>query len=176
MDETRKSGRSQDILLEMAIVLGGFLSLYNSVAMNVAIPTFVKVFHADLGMVQWIMISYTLMMGVLSPTAGYFADKFSCRSLFCFSMLGFALVALLSGFCGNIYQMIAIRLVQGSLAAFIVPCSMMIIYQFVPYRQRSLFLTLQTEKWFVTWLVFPLGGALHGVLSGIFDLSKGDSK
>ena len=39
-----------------------------------------------------------------------------------------------------------------------------------------LFLTLQTEKWFVTWLVFPLGGALHGVLSGIFDLSKGDSK
>lgn len=160
MDEARKSGRSQDILLVMAIVLGGFLSLYNSVAMNVAIPTFVKVFHADLGMVQWIMISYTLMMGVLSPTAGYFADKFSCRSLFCFSMLGFAVIALLSGFCGNIYQMIAIRLVQGSLAAFIVPCSMMIIYQFVPYRQRSLFLTLQTVS-------MSTGPAVGPVISGL---------
>lgn len=36
-----------------------------------------------------------------------------------------------------------------------------------------LFLTLHTEKWLVTWLVFPIGGALHGVLSGVFDLVKG---
>lgn len=147
-------------LMVTAIVLGGFLSLYNSVAMNVAIPTFVKVFDADLGMVQWIMISYTLMMGVLSPTAGYFSDKFSCRNLFSVSMLGFALVALLSGVCNNIYQMIAIRLVQGALAAFIVPCSMMIIYQFVPYKQRSVFLTLQTVS-------MSMGPAVGPVLSGM---------
>lgn len=151
---------SQQLLLVAAIVLGGFLSLYNSVAMNVAIPTFVKVFDTDLGMVQWIMISYTLMMGVLSPTAGYFADKFSCRKLFCFSMLGFGLVALLSGFCGNIYQMIVIRLVQGGLAAFIVPCSMMIIYQFIPYKQRSGFLTLQTVS-------MSMGPAVGPVISGL---------
>ena len=128
--------------------------------MNVAIPTFVREFNADLGLVQWIMISYTLMMGVLSPTAGYFADKFSCRNLFSFSMLGFALVALLSGFCNEIYQMIAIRLVQGALAAFIVPCSMMIIYQFVPYKQRSMFLTLQT-------VAMSTGPAVGPVISGM---------
>ena len=39
-----------------------------------------------------------------------------------------------------------------------------------------LFLTLHTEKWFVTWLVFPIGGALHGVLSGAFDIVKGGRK
>lgn len=39
-----------------------------------------------------------------------------------------------------------------------------------------LLLTLRTEKWFVTWLVFPIGGALHGVLSGIFDLVKGGKR
>lgn len=156
--KVRQNG--QQVLLVVSIVLGGFLSLYNSVAMNVAIPTFVKVFGTDLGQVQWIMISYTLMMGVLSPTAGYFADKFSCRNLFCFSMIGFAAVALLSGFCGNIYQMIAIRLIQGGLAAFIVPCSMMIIYQFVPYKQRSVFLTLQTVS-------MSMGPAVGPVISGL---------
>lgn len=153
----QKKGHQQ--LLIAAIVLGGFLSLYNSVAMNVAIPTFVKVFDTDLGMVQWIMISYTLMMGVLSPTAGYFADKFSCRNLFAFSMLGFAAVALLSGFCTDIYQMIIIRLIQGALAAFIVPCSMMIIYQFIPYKQRSVFLTLQS-------VAMSTGPAVGPVISG----------
>ena len=159
LEETRQQN-GNPILLVAAIVLGGFLSLYNSVAMNVAIPTFVREFNADLGLVQWIMISYTLMMGVLSPTAGYFADKFSCRNLFSFSMLGFALVALLSGFCNEIYQMIAIRLVQGALAAFIVPCSMMIIYQFVPYKQRSMFLTLQT-------VAMSTGPAVGPVISGM---------
>lgn len=154
----QKKGHQQ--LLIAAIVLGGFLSLYNSVAMNVAIPTFVKVFDTDLGMVQWIMISYTLMMGVLSPTAGYFADKFSCRNLFAFSMLGFAAVALLSGFCTGIYQMIIIRLIQGALAAFIVPCSMMIIYQFIPYKQRSVFLTLQS-------VAMSTGPAVGPVISGV---------
>ena len=39
-----------------------------------------------------------------------------------------------------------------------------------------LFLTLYTEKWLITWLVFPIGGALHGVLSGVFDLIKGGKK
>ncbi len=147
-------------LLILAIVLGGFLSLYNSVALNIAVPTFVKLFDTDLGMVQWIMISYTLMIGVLSPTAGYFADKFSCRNLFSFSMLGFALVALLSGFCSNIYQMIVIRLIQGALAAFIVPCSMMIIYQFVPFQQRASFLTLQS-------VAMSSGPAVGPVFSGM---------
>ncbi len=36
--------------------------------------------------------------------------------------------------------------------------------------------TVETEKWMITWLIFPIGGALHGVLSGMFDLVKGDSK
>ena len=59
-DKIRQNG--QQVLLVVSIVLGGFLSLYNSVAMNVAIPTFVRVFGTDLGQVQWIMISYTLMI------------------------------------------------------------------------------------------------------------------
>lgn len=147
-------------MLIAGIALGGFLSLYNSVALNVAIPTFMKVFDTNLGMVQWIMVSYTLMMGVMSPTAGYFADKFSCRNLFSFSMLGFAAVSALSGFCNNIWLMIGIRLIQGALAAFIVPCSMMIIYQFVPFKQRATFLTLQS-------VAMSSGPAIGPVFSGM---------
>ncbi len=159
MPHSEESMQHQTMLIA-AIALGGFLSLYNSVALNVAIPTFVKVFDTSLSMVQWIMISYTLMMGVLSPTAGYFADKFSCRNLFSFSMLGFAVVSLISGFCNNIFMMIGVRLIQGALAAFIIPCSMMIIYQFVPFKQRATFLTLQS-------VAMSSGPAIGPVFSGV---------
>ncbi len=147
-------------LLVAAIMLSGFLSLYNSVAMNIAIPTFVRVFQADLATIQWIMIGYSLMMGVMSPTAGYFTDKFSCRNLFAVSMIGVAITALISGFCTNVYAIIAVRLLQGTLAAFIVPCSMTIIYQFVPYKQRPAFLTMQG-------MAMSLGPAIGPVISGI---------
>ena len=161
MDQTtNKPQKDTDILLIAAIVLSGFLSLYNSVAMNIAIPTFMRVFQTDLATIQWIMIGYSLMMGVMSPTAGYFTDKFSCRNLFALSMLGVAITALISGFCTNIYWMVGVRLIQGALAAFIVPCSMTIIYQFVPYNKRATFLTLQG-------MAMSMGPAIGPVISGM---------
>jgi EmrB/QacA subfamily drug resistance transporter len=159
-NKTMNEQNSGSILLIAAIVLSGFLSLYNSVAMNIAIPTFLRVFDTDLATIQWIMIGYSLMMGVMSPTAGYFTDKISCRNLFAYSMVGFAVMALLSGFCNNIYVMIGVRVLQGALAAFIVPCSMTIIYQFVPYNQRATFLTLQG-------MAMSMGPAIGPVISGM---------
>lgn len=158
-NETKAVGM-QSAMLIAAIVLSGFLSLYNSVAMNIAIPTFVRVFGVDLGTIQWIMIGYSLMMGVMSPTAGYFTDKLSCRNLFAGSMLIFGVMALFSGFCTNIYLMIGVRMIQGALAAFIVPCSMTIIYQFVPYKDRAIYLTLQG-------MAMSMGPAIGPVISGI---------
>ncbi|MBQ2003921.1 MAG: DHA2 family efflux MFS transporter permease subunit [Peptococcaceae bacterium] len=159
-NKTMNEQHSDSVLLIAAIVLSGFLSLYNSVAMNIAIPTFLRVFDTDLATIQWIMIGYSLMMGVMSPTAGYFTDKISCRNLFAYSMVGFAVMALLSGFCNNIYVMIGVRVLQGALAAFIVPCSMTIIYQFVPYNQRATFLTLQG-------MAMSMGPAIGPVISGM---------
>ncbi len=159
-NKTMNEQQNGSVLLIAAIVLSGFLSLYNSVAMNIAIPTFLRVFDTDLATIQWIMIGYSLMMGVMSPTAGYFTDKISCRNLFAYSMVGFAVMALLSGFCNNIYVMIGVRVLQGALAAFIVPCSMTIIYQFVPYNQRATFLTLQG-------MAMSMGPAIGPVISGM---------
>ena len=159
-NKTMNEQQNGSVLLIAAIVLSGFLSLYNSVAMNIAIPTFLRVFDTDLATIQWIMIGYSLMMGVMSPTAGYFTDKISCRNLFAYSMVGFAVMALLSGFCNNNYVMNGVRVLQGALAAFIVPCSMTIIYQFVPYNQRATFLTLQG-------MAMSMGPAIGPVISGM---------
>ena len=93
-EQTKKeSGRAMLI----AAIVSSFLSLYNSVAMNIAIPTFLITFNCELKTVQWIMISYTLAMGVISPAAGYFADRISSRNLFAGALVGFALAAAIAG-------------------------------------------------------------------------------
>lgn len=144
MNTASKENSAGGIWLILAILFSCFLALYNSVAMNIAIPTFITYFHADVGTVQWIMISYTLMMGVMSPTAGYFSDRFSCRNVYAAAMLGLAIASLISGFCSSIYVLIVVRLVQGALAAFIMPCSMMLVYQFIAPQKRATYLTVQT--------------------------------
>ena len=127
-DEQTKKETGRTMLIA-AIVISSFLSLYNSVAMNIAIPAFLTIFDCELKTVQWIMISYTLAMGVVSPAAGYISDRISTRNLFAGALVGFALAAAVAGVCHNIYQMIFFRVVQGLLAAVFIPCCMTIIYQ-----------------------------------------------
>ena len=91
--EEQMPKETKQAVLIGAIAISSFLSLYNSVAMNIAIPTFLTTFNCDLKTIQWIMISYTLAMGVVSPAAGYFADRISCRNLFTGSLVGFAVAA-----------------------------------------------------------------------------------
>lgn len=150
---------AKQTILIGAIAISSFLSLYNSVAMNIAIPTFLTTFNCDLKTVQWIMISYTLAMGVVSPAAGYFADRISSRNLFTGSLLGFALAAAVAGLCHNIYQMIFFRIIQGLLAAVFIPSCMTIIYQYVPRRQQATFLSLQS-------MALSMGPAVGPVLAG----------
>lgn len=159
METAEKQRGDNHLLLALAICVGGFLSLYNSVAMNIAIPSFMTVFQTDLKNIQWIMIAYTLAMGVFSPLTGYFADRISSRNLFAFAMVGFAIAALAAGFCQNIYQMIFFRVIQGLLAAVIVPCSMMIIYQFIPRKKQPTYLSLQS-------MALSMGPAVGPVVAG----------
>lgn len=159
MNEASQQTGKHSIFLVLAITIGGFLSLYNSVAMNIAIPQFLTVFQCDLKTIQWIMISYTLAMGVVSPTAGYFADRISCRNLFAGAMVGFAVAALATGLCQNIYQMIFFRVIQGLLAAVIIPCSMTIVYQYVPRKKQATFLSLQS-------MALSMGPAIGPVIAG----------
>lgn len=145
--------------LAVAIVLSGFLTLYNSVALNLALPAFQAQFDCSLVLVQWIMIGYTLAMGVLSPTAGYFADRYSCKVLYSGAMAAFGVMAVLAGLSQNIGQIIVIRLLQGACAAFMVPCALMVIYQFLPKSKRATYLSLQSMS-------LALGPAIGPVLAG----------
>lgn len=77
-------------------------------------------------------------------------------------------------FAGALGDLIAgvVLLAKGKVGAYRICRGILGLFVLSAY----LYLTLRTEKWLVTWLVFPVGGALHGVLSGVFDLIKGGKK
>ena len=72
--------RKNDAMLICVIVIACFLALFNSTALNAGLPLFMEIFQASVTEVQWIMIGYTVIMGVASPLAAWFVHRFTLRN------------------------------------------------------------------------------------------------
>lgn len=146
--------------LAVIILVVCFIALYNVSSVNVALPAFMAHFGVSIGTVQWLMIGYSLTMGVISPMAGYFAKRFGLRRYFLVSLAGFVVLAFLSGVVSSIYMMIFIRMLQGFVGAALIPVSMILIFNYVPRARQPLFLTLQSMS-------LSLGPAIGPLLAGL---------
>lgn len=154
------SRKQFDISLIAVIVIACFLALFNSTALNAGLPLFMEIFHASVTEVQWIMIGYTVIMGVVSPLAAWFVHRFTLRNYFVYSMFSYAVLSLASGLVANVYFVIVIRAIQGIAGAALVPVTMIAIYRFVPRHRQPLFLTIQSMS-------LSLGPAIGPVIAGM---------
>ncbi len=158
--EIAESQHRKERAMGIMIVIVSFLALYNAVALNVAIPEFLRFFDASVSAVQWIGIGYTLVMGVVSPLAGYFARALTLRRYFIISIILFTVFSLLSGFTNSIYVLIVIRSLQGLAGVALIPTTMMAIYQYIPRHKQPFFLTVQNMS-------LSLGPAIGPVIVGM---------
>lgn len=152
--------RKNDASLIGVIIISCFLALFNSTAMNAGLPMFMQIFDASVTEVQWIMIGYTVIMGVVSPLAAWFVHRFTLRNYFIYSMLAYAILSLASGLVANVYFVIVVRCFQGIAGSALIPVTMMAIYRFVPRHRQPLFLTIQNMS-------LSLGPAIGPVIAGL---------
>ncbi len=110
-----------------ATILASSMAFIDSTAINVALPSLQKSFHATVVDVQWVIESYGLFLGALILAGGSLGDLFGRRLIF---VLGTGLFALASAACGlapTVHLLIVARSVQGMGAALLVPGSLAII-------------------------------------------------
>lgn len=142
-----------------ALVIGSFISIYQSVSLNVSLPGFMDIFDTDLATVQWLMTGFILATGIIAPLCGYLGNRFGTRELFLFSVAGLIISSLLCAFAWNIGSLIVFRIIQGVFCGIIQPVTLMIIYQMLPEHKRSMAL-----GWWSASSV--LGPALAPIISG----------
>lgn len=152
--------KKDDLSLIFVIVIACFLALFNSTALNAGLPLFMEIFHASVTEVQWIMISYTVIMGVVSPLAAWFVHRFTLRNYFVYSMFAYAILSFASGLFANVYFIIVVRAVQGIAGAALIPVTMIAIYRFIPRHRQPFFLTIQNMS-------LSLGPAIGPVIAGL---------
>jgi EmrB/QacA subfamily drug resistance transporter len=113
---------SKQIKLSLFIMIfGAFFGILCSTLMNVALPTFMRVFAISSSTVQWVSNGYMLVNAIMIPVSAYLTKKFTFRSLF----IGFSTIFLLGTIFGamapNFLTLIIGRMIQAVGSGMMMP-------------------------------------------------------
>ncbi|WP_374114280.1 MFS transporter [Streptomyces sp. NK08204] len=122
----------------LAIVMtAAFMDLVDVTIVNIAIPSIQKEAGASLSQIQWITAGYALAFAAGLITGGRLGDIHGRRRLFLIGIGGFTLASALCGFAANPEMLVASRLLQGGMAAMMVPQVLSIVHATFPAHERG---------------------------------------
>jgi EmrB/QacA subfamily drug resistance transporter len=113
------------------------MDLLDSTIVNVAIPSIQNNLGASYATIQWLVAGYALTFALLLITGGRMGDVFGYKKLFLFGVCGFTVASLLTGIAPNPGFLVAARLLQGAMAALMVPQVMSLMQVMYKPEERS---------------------------------------
>ncbi|MFD4504104.1 MFS transporter [Streptomyces sp. NPDC058457] len=124
--------------LALAIVMtAAFMDLVDVTIVNIAIPSIQRDAGASFGQIQWITAGYALAFAAGLITGGRLGDIHGRKRLFLIGVAGFTLASALCGFAANPEMLVASRILQGGMAAMMVPQVLSIVHATFPARERG---------------------------------------
>ncbi|MGZ5389880.1 MAG: DHA2 family efflux MFS transporter permease subunit [Aeromicrobium sp.] len=147
------------------VVLGAIMSILDITVVNVALPTFQRVF-ADGGeelaysTVAWTVTGYTLALATVIPLTGWGADRFGTKRLYMTAIALFTIGSVLCAAATDINMLIAFRVLQGLGGGMLMPLGMTIMTRAAgPHRMGRLMAILG-----VPMMLGPIMGPILGGL------------
>jgi EmrB/QacA subfamily drug resistance transporter len=108
--------------IALVVVATAFvMDLLDSTIVNIGIPSIQSNLGASYASIQWLIAGYLLAFATLLVTGGRMGDVFGYKKLFMVGVAGFTVASLLSGLAWSPEILIATRVLQGAMAALMVP-------------------------------------------------------
>ncbi len=114
---TKKQRTIALVIVAMAFVM----DLLDNTIVNIAIPSIRADLGATYATIQWLIAGYALSFATLLITGGRLGDVIGYKKLFLIGVGGFTLASLVCGVAWNSEVLIIGRLLQGAMAALMVP-------------------------------------------------------
>ncbi len=165
--QSPKKGRALALTI---VLLAFFMDLLDTTIVNVAIPSIQAQLGASYAAMQWVIAGYSLTFALLLITGGRLGDIFGYKRLFLIGIGGFTLSSVLAGASVNPEMLIISRLIQGVMAALMVPQVLSIIQVLYEPKERSGVSAFYGALGGLAAVGGPIIGALL-INSNIFDLS-----
>ncbi|GCB48515.1 MFS transporter [Streptomyces sp. NL15-2K] len=122
----------------LAIVMtAAFMDLVDVTIVNIAIPSIQENEGASDSQIQWITAGYALAFAAGLITGGRLGDIHGRKRLFLIGIGGFTVASALCGFAANPEMLVASRILQGAMAALMVPQVLSIVHATFPAHERG---------------------------------------
>ncbi|AOR33773.1 MFS transporter [Streptomyces fodineus] len=124
--------------LALAIVMAAaFMDLVDVTIVNIAIPSIQRTAHASVSQIQWVTAGYALAFAAGLITGGRLGDIHGRKRIFLLGIGGFTLASALCGLAANPEMLVASRILQGGMAAMMVPQVLSIVHATFPAHERG---------------------------------------
>ncbi|HEY9640542.1 MAG TPA: DHA2 family efflux MFS transporter permease subunit [Coleofasciculaceae cyanobacterium] len=148
----------------LGVGLGVLMFTLDTSIVNIALPTLVKVFQTTFATIQWVVLSYLLVVTALVLGAARLGDMMGKKRLYLGGLIVFTLSSLLCGLSPGVGWLIGFRALQGMGAVMISALGAAIVTEAFPAAERGRALGIIGA---IVSLGIALGPTVGGVLIGL---------
>jgi EmrB/QacA subfamily drug resistance transporter len=133
----RKFSDKQKKIALLIVAFAFVMDLLDSTIVNVAIPSIQANLGASYATIQWLIAGYALTFALLLITGGRMGDVFGYKKVFIGGVAGFTIASVMTGIAPNPGFLVVARLLQGSMAALMVPQVMSLMQVIYEPKERA---------------------------------------
>ena len=161
-----KPSKSTTNRILILLLVGGFMSMLNETALNIAFPHIMAQFNISAGTVQWLTTVYVYVSGIVFLISAFLIERFSTRKLFISSM-GFLIAGTIVAFLStNFPVLFAGRVIQAIGTGILVPLIFNTVLILIPPEKRGATMGMVT---LVVMFAPTIAPVLMGFLMGYMD-------
>lgn len=153
-------------MVMMAVGMSIFMSTVDFSIVNVSLPTLVEDLHTDFATVQWVIISYTLVITSTMLSVARLGDIYGKKKLYFWGLALFTFSSFLCGLAPSAGWLIGFRALQGAGAALTQALGTAIVSEVFPARERGKAMGIIGS---IVAVGLSMGPALGGVIIGLLN-------
>ncbi len=163
MDETQNVKRFP---IMMGLLLGGFIGMFSETALNIALSSLATKMNVPMGTIQWLVIGYLLVVGILLPLSSLLTRWFTTRQLLIFALCDFIVGAIVAALAPSFGMLLVGRMIQGIGTGILLPLIFLVALSIYPMDKRGAAMGIIGLVIMFAPAVGPtLAGLILGVLS-----------
>jgi EmrB/QacA subfamily drug resistance transporter len=155
---------SKKWLAMLGVGMGVFMATLDASIVNISLPTLVQVFKTDLAVIEWVVLSYTLVLTSLMLGIARLGDMYDKKKIYQAGLVLFTLGSFLCGTSVSVGWLIGFRALQGLGATMMQALGMAIVTEVFPANERGRALGITGS---IVSIGIAIGPPLGGILIGL---------
>lgn len=145
-------------LITLGVVISTFMSALDTTVANISLPHMQGNLSASPEQITWVITSYIVAQAVTIPVSGWLAARFGIKPMLLGCMAAFSLTSVLCGLATNLPELVLFRMVQGAVAAPLMPLTQTVLFNINPPERHGHAMAMFTLAAVVAPAIGPVVG------------------